>query len=257
MIGAGSIIVIILIKKFMPKVPAVLVAVVISILVSAFLGFETRLGGSVIGNVPKGLPKFNFIISAYTVSEWIELIGNLLPGAFVITLISFMEVLSVSKAVSIQTKQPLDLNKELVGQGIAAIGGSFFSSYPVSGSFSRTAMNLISGAKTGLSSVFTGIIVMILLLFFTPLLYNLPMSVLAASIIVAVYKLIDFKPMVRCFQANKKQGIISFLTFFSTLAFAPDMHHGVLVGVGLTIAVYLYDSMKPRAVILGRYLTAL
>lgn len=252
-IGLAALIIIFLMGKFASKVPAVLVVVVLSIIVSSLIGFEAKLGGSVIGVVPKGLPKFNFIITAFTFSEWMSLIAQLLPGAIVITLISFMEVLSVSKAVAAQTKQRLDLNKELIGQGISSIGGSFFSSYPVSGSFSRTALNLMAGAKTGLSSVFTGLIVMVMLLFFTPLLYHLPNAVLAASIIVAVRKLINFTPMVRSLKANRVHGVISFATFAGTLAFAPDMHYGVILGVVLTILAYLVENMRPKAVVVERY----
>lgn len=178
---------------------------------------------------------------------------KLLPGAVVVTLISFMEVLSVSKAISYKTKQPLDLNQEMIGQGIASIGGSFLQGYTIGGSFSRSAMNLLAGAKTGLSNVFSGIMVALVLLFLTPLFYHLPQAVLSASIILAVVKLIDFHPLVRMLKADPPGGIVSVITFLGTLLAAPSLHLGVLLGVALSVVVYLAGVMKPRIVVIGRH----
>ena len=110
-------------------------------------------------------------------------------------MIGFIEVASISKTISLKLKKPLNLNQELIGQGISSITGSFFQSYPTSASFARSAINLMVGAKTGFSSVVTGLVVMILLLFFTPLFYHLPKAVLAASIIMAVGQLIQTSPI--------------------------------------------------------------
>ncbi|MFQ5631860.1 MAG: SulP family inorganic anion transporter, partial [bacterium] len=125
-------------------------------------------GGEVVGAIPSGLPR----ISAPSIN--FENLLQLLPGAFILVLLGFMEAFSVAKIIAAKTRQRFDVNQELIGQGLANIFGSFFSSYPVSGSFSRSALNLSMGAVTGLSSVFTGFVVMILLLFFTGFLYYLP-----------------------------------------------------------------------------------
>jgi SulP family sulfate permease len=123
----------------------------------------------------------------------------------------------------------------------------------VSGSFSRSAVNFNAGAKTGMSAVFTGLIVLLTLLFLTPLLYHLPQAVLAAIIIMAVIGLINFEAVKHAWHANKHDGIASVITFVSTLAFAPHLDKGIMVGAGLAIVLYLYRTMTPRVAILGRY----
>jgi MFS superfamily sulfate permease-like transporter len=136
-------------------------------------------------------------------------------------------------------------NQELIGQGLANIVGAFFKSYPVSGSFSRSAVNFQTGAISGISSVITGIFVMITLLFLSPLLYYLPQSVLAAIIMMAVVSLINIKGFIHSWKAQRYDGIISIITFVSTLYFAPHLDIGIMIGVGLSLALYIYRGMKP------------
>ena len=152
-----------------------------------------------------------------------------------------------------KTKQRIDPNQELIGQGLANIVGSFSQAFPVSGSFSRSAVNLNAGAKTGMSSVFTGLIVLVTLLFLTPLLYHLPQAVLAAVIMMAVIGLVNFKAIKHAWHAHKHDGIAAVVTFVATLAFAPHLDNGIMVGAGLAIILYLYRTMSPRVAILGRY----
>ncbi|MDH5344094.1 MAG: STAS domain-containing protein, partial [Betaproteobacteria bacterium] len=118
---------------------------------------------------------------------------------------------------------------------------------------SRSALNLNAGAVTGFSSVVTGFIVLLTLLLLTSLLYHLPQSVLAAVIIVAVFNLINFDAMKMAWRAHRHDGIASLVTFFATLGFAPHLDTGILLGAGLAIVLYLYRSMNPRVVILGRH----
>ncbi len=204
-------------------------------------------GGEVVGKVPEGLPS----ISAPQIS-W-SMIGSLLSAAIVISLVGFMEAISIAKAIAAKTKQKIDPNQELIGQGLANLVGAFSQSYPVSGSFSRSAVNFNAGAMTGLSSVFTGLFVLITLLFLTPLLYHLPQSVLAAVIIMAVIGLINFEAIKHAWHANKHDGIASIVTFVATLAFAPHLDTGILIGAGLAIVLYLLRTMTPRVAILGRH----
>jgi len=204
-------------------------------------------GGEVVGKVPEGLPS----VSAPQIS-W-SMIGSLLSAAIVISLVGFMEAISIAKAIAAKTKQKIDPNQELIGQGLANIVGSFSQAFPVSGSFSRSAVNINAGAKTGMSSVFTGLFVLLTLLFLTPLLYHLPQAVLAAVIIMAVIGLINFKAIKHAWQANKHDGIAAVVTFVATLAAAPHLDNGIMVGAGLAIALYLLRTMTPRVAILGRY----
>jgi len=204
-------------------------------------------GGEVVGKVPEGLPP----VALPTIS-W-DMLGSLLSAAIVISLVGFMEAISIAKAIAAKTKQKIDPNQELVGQGLANIVGSLTQSFPVSGSFSRSAVNINAGAKTGMSSVFTGLFVLLTLLFLTPLLYHLPQAVLAAVIIMAVIGLINFDAIKHAWHANKHDGIAAVVTFVATLAFAPHLDNGIMVGAGLAIGLYLYRTMSPRVAILGRY----
>lgn len=233
-------------KKYLPKFPGVLVAVVLTTLASWTIGFAAK-GGKVVGEIPSGLP--SLAIPRIDFDQATDLIAS----AIIISLVGFMEAISIAKAMAARTKDRVDPNKELIGQGLANIVGSLSQAYPASGSFSRSAVNLNAGARTGMSSVFTGLVVMIALLFLTPLLYHLPQSVLAAVIMMAVIGLINFKAIKHAWDANKHDGIASVVTFVATLAFAPHLDNGILVGAGLAIGLFLYRTMEPRVALLGLF----
>jgi SulP family sulfate permease len=204
-------------------------------------------GGEVVGQVPAGLPSFS--VPHFS----LDMLGSLLSAAIVISLVGFMEAISIAKAMAARTKQRIDPNQELIGQGLANLVGAFSHSYPVSGSFSRSAVNLNAGAKTGMSAVFTGAFVLLTLLFLTPLLYHLPQSVLAAVIIMAVVGLINFSAIKHAWHASRHDGIAALVTFVVTLAVAPHLDTGILIGAGLAIMLYLLRTMTPRVAILGRH----
>jgi SulP family sulfate permease len=199
-------------------------------------------GGEVVGDIPRGLPDFSF--------PQIDGHGamTLMPSAVIIALLGFMEAISIAKAMAAKTGQRIDPNQELMGQGLANMIGSVAQSYPVAGSFSRSAVNLQAGAVSGLSSVIASLAVVATLFFFTPLLYHLPQSVLAAIIMVAVAGLINARGFIHAWRAQWYDGAISVITFGCTLAFAPHLDRGILVGVGLSLCVFLYRSMRPHVV---------
>lgn len=204
-------------------------------------------GGEVVGSIPAGLPQLDL-----PKFSW-DMIAALFSGALVISLVGFMEAISIAKAMAARTKDRIDPNQELIGQGIANIVGSFSQAFPASGSFSRSAVNLNAGARTGMSSVFAGLIVLATLLFLTPLLYHLPQAVLAAVIMMAVIGLVNFKAIRHAWHTHRHDGIASVVTFIATLAFAPHLDNGIMVGAGLAIILYLYRTMTPRVAILGRH----
>ncbi len=204
-------------------------------------------GGEVLGKVPLGIPRFGLP----TIS-W-DAITALISAAFVISLVGFMEGITIAKSIAATTRQRIDPNQELLGQGIANIVGSLNQSFPVSGSFSRSAVNFRAGAVTGMSSVFAGLIVLLTLLYLTPLLFHLPQAVLAAIIMMAVAGLINLKGIQHAWQAHHHDGIAAVVTFFATLIFAPRLDLGILVGAGLAIVLYLSRTMKPRVLVLGRH----
>ena len=242
--GLGSLALMVLLKKFLPRLPGVLITVALATFVSYAIGFE-QLGGRIVGAIPEGLPG----ISIPPV-DWKASI-HMLPTAFVIALISFMEAMSSAKIIAIKTRTTWDENQELIGQGLAKVAASFSHAMPVSGSFSRSALNLATGARTGMSSIFTALAVLLTLLFFTPLLHNLPKPVLAAIIMTAVFGLINFRTIRDAWTVSRQDGLAAIVTFVATLAFAPNIQNGILTGILLSLTLFLFRTMKPRIVLLG------
>ncbi len=246
LMGVLSILLLVLLKKFAPKLPNVLITVVACILLSYFLGYQAK-GGSVIGYIPDGLPGFKVPDVEF------NQIVNLIVSAAIIALLGFVEAISVAKAIASETRQRLSANQELVGQGIANIVASVFQAYPVSGSFSRSAVNFDADARTGFASIVAGIIVAITLLFLTPLLFHLPQATLAAVIMVAVFNLIKIKPVVHAWKVHRHDGFVAVAVFFTTLFFAPHLEKGIMTGVLLSLGLFLYRTMTPRFVEVGRH----
>lgn len=248
-IGLLSIGIIFLLKRYAPKVPYALITAIAATLIVYYLKLyapaESGRAVEIVGKIPSGLPKFQ--LPAFGIIP----LKDLIPGALLVMFIGFMEVCSVTKAISIKSRQRIDLNQEIIGQGISAVAGSFFQCYPTSCSFSRSALSYSTGGKTGLSHVFTGGFVVLTLLFLTRYLYYLPQAALAAIIIMAVIGLVDFREMSEAWKVSAFDGVASAVTFGATLFFAPNLVKGILIGAGIALAFHLYRTMKPRAVILG------
>lgn len=204
-------------------------------------------GGEVVGQVPAGLPAFRLPILS------LDAILQLLTAALMIALVAFMESISMAKAMASKVKQRIDPNQELIGQGLANIGGSFFQSYPACGSFTGSAINLQAGAKTGFAMVFNGIAVALTLLFLTPCLYHLPKAVLATNNLLAVIGLVTIQSLKHTWKASRPDGVVALVTFSVTLLAAPHLDKGVLIGTALAVGLYLYRTMAPRVAILGRH----
>ncbi len=204
-------------------------------------------GGAVVGVIPQGLPRL--AVPRPDLGTALRLF----PMAVIISLLGFMEAISIAKAIAAKTGQRLDPNQELIGQGLGNIIGSVGQSYPVSGSFSRSAVNLQAGGVSGFSNVISSMIVVITLLFFTPLLYHLPQSVLAAIIMMAVIGLLNVTGFIHAYRAQKYDGIISVISFAATLLFAPHLDRGIIIGVSLSIILYLLRNMKPEVAILSKH----
>ena len=212
-------------------------------LLSWLLDYE-KLGGKVVGQIPAGLPSAQFPNVDLDFNEWISLGIN----AFVIGLMGFVESMSIARSLASQTRQRLSSNQELIGQGLAKIVSGFFQGFVVSGSFSRTAVNHMSGARTGFSSIVTAGMVGLTLLFLTPLWYHLPLASLAAIIIVSLIKLFKVEPLIHAWRVVHYDGVVGVITFFATLIFAPALQWGVIVGVLLSLGLFLHGVMSPRLV---------
>lgn len=244
--GVAAIVLLLALRRFAPRLPGVLIAVVLATWVSYAVGYAD-LGGRVVGAVPQGLPSFGI-----PALDWPAMM-TLMPAGFVLALISFMEAMSSAKVIAIKTRQPWDENQELIGQGLAKIVAAFCHAMPVSGSFSRSALNLAADARTYLSSIIAAAFVLLTLLFLTPLLHHLPKPVLGAIIMMAVVNLVSVRVIIHAWQANRDDGVAAIVTFVSTLAFAPNIQNGILTGILLSLALLLYRMMRPRIALLGMH----
>lgn len=243
-IGAAGIVIIKLIKKYKPAIPSQLVVVVLGVLVVWSFKLHDK-GVSIVKEVPQGLPAFG--VPNINKSDIVEL----LPIAITIALIAFMEAISVGKAIQARHKNfEINPNKELIALGLANIVGSFFKSFNVTGGFSRSAVNDQAGAKTGIAGVISASLIVLTLLFLTPLFYYLPKAVLASIIIVAVLGLINVRMVKYLWLTDKADLGMLVATFLGTLFLG--MQWGVLVGVGLSLLILLIKTARPHYAILGK-----
>jgi len=204
-----------------------------------------KLGVSVVGIIPEGLPSFQIP------SFELESMKQLLPTAFTLALVAFMEAISIAKTIEEKHKNYfIDPNQELIALGSANIIGSFFQSYPTTGGFSRTAVNDQAGAKTGVAALVTALSVAIILMFFTHWFYFLPKAVLASIIITAVINLVDFKFAIRLYKKRKDEFVILVITFLATLFLG--ITEGILLGILISLLLLVYRASMPHYAFLGR-----
>lgn len=242
-IGIGSIAAIVLIRKWKKTFPSALIVVILGTLITFAFGLADA-GVSIVGEVPEGLPSFS--------TDFLNIadLQLLVPIILVISLVSYMESIAVAKAIANKHGYKVDANQELVGLGLANIGGSFFQAIPTTGGFSRTAVNDQSGANTTLAAVISAGIIALTVLFLTPLFYYLPSAVLAAIIMVAVAGLFDYKEMIHLWNTDKKDLAMLVITFVATLGLG--IEEGIGIGVLISLALVIYSSSKPHSAELGR-----
>ncbi|KAH0673460.1 hypothetical protein KY284_024547 [Solanum tuberosum] len=198
---------------------------------------------SLVGDIPQGLPKFS-------VPKQFGHVKSLIPTTVLITGVAILESVGIAKALAAKNGYELDSNQELFGLGVANICGSFFSIYPTTGSFSRSAVNHESGAKTGLSGLVMGIIMGCALLFLTPVFEYIPQCALAAIVISAVIGLVDYDEAKFLWRVDKKDFLLWTITCMTTLLLGIEI--GVLVGVGVSLAFVIHESANPHIAVLGR-----
>ncbi len=243
-IGVISILIIVFAKKYIKKIPASLIVVVLGILVSFIFHLESK-GTDIIGEIPKGLPDFQLPELNR------EVIYELVTLAITLAFIGFLEAISIGKSIEVKHNDyQVNSNQELIALGMGNIIGSFFQSYPATAGFARTAVNDQSGAKTPLSSVFASLIILLTLLFLTPLFYYLPKTVLASIIIVAAYGLLDFRMPKKLLRFNFRDLVTLNVTLLMTIFFG--IKEGILTGVILSLLMLIYKSTKPYMAVLGR-----
>lgn len=243
LIGVGSIIVLLLLKRWRPVFPGALLVVVLSTL--AVWGFRLDAHGvKIVGDVPQGLPMPSlpdFDAGAITA---------LIPIAVTISLVGFMESIAVVKNFAAKNRYEVDANQELIGLGMANVAAGLFGGYPVTGGFSRTAVNAQAGARTGLASIITAAAIGLTLLFLTPLFHFLPTTVLAAIIMVAVFGLIDIKEVKYLYKVKRSDLALLVLAFFATLWLG--IEEGILISIVASLILVIRRSTRPHTALLGQ-----
>jgi SulP family sulfate permease len=243
--GLGSLIILVLGKRWLPRWPMVVIVVLASAALSAWLGFAAG-GGAVVGMLPAGLPALYWPEAL----PWPTLAALLLP-ALVITLVSFLETASSAKVESLSEGSIWNENQDLIGQGLAKIVSGLSGAFPTSSSFSRSAINLYAGARTGWATIVSVLLVLLVLLWLTPMLYHVPQSVLAAVVVAAIANLIQPALLPRLWRVSRIEAATCSVTFALTLATAPRLYWGVLAGLLMSMAHYFYTHLHPRIIEVG------
>jgi len=198
----------------------------------------------IVGDVPAGLPTLALPEFDY------EIIQLLLPGAILIAVVSFLESISIARSLAGKRRERIKPNQELIAIGSANVAASITGAFPVAGGVSRSGVNYSSGAKTQLSSLVTALIVVFTIMFFAPLFYFLPVSVLASIVCVAVFRLIDITHIREAWRFNRADALSSLVTFFAVLL--SGIEQGLLIGAGVSIVLYILRTTRPHIAIVGR-----
>ncbi len=243
-IGVTACLIIMFFRRVNKKIPNALIVVILGIITVKYFG-KSWSDVEIVKNIPSGLPSF-----AMPVID-IDLIKELMPIALTLVMVGYLETISIGKTLeSKQDDYRIRPNQELIALGLSNIIGSLFKAYPSASSFSRSAINAESGAKTGIAAFISVVLVIITLLFLTPVFYFLPKTILAAIIVVAVFNLINLKEAKRLWSANNLDFWLLVATFFSTLFFG--IKYGILTGVGMSLILLIFRTSRPYVIELGK-----
>lgn len=243
-IGLISVAIIIALRRVNKKIPNALIVVVFGILTMRYFGNDFN-DVDIVKDIPSGLPSFSF--PEFDISQ----IRELIPIALTLVMVGYLETISIGKSLEAkQDEYKIRPNQELIALGLSNMIGSWFKAYPSTSSFSRSAINQESGATTGMSSLISVAMVLITLLFLTPLFYHLPKTILASIIIVAVFGLVNIKEAAFLWKANNLDFWLLLATFLSTLLMG--IEYGIMIGVGLSLIILIYRTSRPYVTELGK-----
>jgi len=220
------------------------VAVLVTTLAVWGMRLDISAGVRIVADIPAGLPPLS------TPSLDIALIRDLMPAALLIAVVGFLESVSVAKSLASKRRQIIVADQELIALGAANIGASLTGGYPVAGGFGRSLVNFTAGAVTPLAAIITAGLIALTVIALTPLLYYLPKATLAAIIVVAVAGLIDVKTLRETWAYNKADAASLIATFFAVLFVGVEL--GIIAGVGLSLALYLWRTSRPHFAVVGR-----
>jgi SulP family sulfate permease len=232
-------------RRLAPRLPAIMLVAALAAVVSAVVGFE-RLGGAVIGALPTGWPSLYWP----DFPGWATL-GQLLIPAFVIALVSFLETTSSAKIEAQRDGRIWRDNQDLVAQGLAKMASGLSGSFPTSASFSRSALMLYAGARSGWAVVACTLTIALTLWLLTSALHHVPRATLAAIVVAAIVSLVQPASIQRLWRIGRVEALIALATFAITLASAPHIHWGVVAGVLMSLTHFLYHRLHPRIIEIG------
>ena len=222
------------------SVPLFLVILSIS---CVFIFNLQAIGIKTVGTIPSGFPTLQMPF-------WnLDLILKLLPSATMIAMISFVESLSIAQTTALQQRSNLNSNQELIALGLSNLSAGLSSAFPVTGSLSRTVVNADAGAKTPMAGILSSLFIIIVSLYFTGFFKNLPLTVLAATIMVSIWKLVDFKPFIETWKYSKADGIAMWITFLGVICI--DISTGLMLGIISTFILLLWKISRPHIAVIG------
>ena len=238
-IGAITLAAGILAKRYIPKLPYMIVAMVAGSVAAYLLnldfGAETTLIKTV-GALPAHLPPFVIPDFSY------ETIHKVLFPALVVTMLALTEAVSISRSIAVKSEQRIDGNQEFIGQGLSNLIGSFFSSYASCGSFNRSGVNYAAGARTPLATVYASIFLLLILFLIAPLASYLPTAAMAGILFLVAWGLIDFHHIFSIIRTSRAETVVLFVTLVGTLV---DLEKGIFFGILLSLSIYLYRVSRP------------
>ncbi len=236
-VGLGTLVSAIIIKLVRPKFPYLLIAMFVGGFLAFYLsGFTDSI--KTVGVMPAYFPPLsspNFSLNS---------LKSLAPEAFAIALLGLIEASSIGRSIATKSNQRINHSQEFIGQGTSNIVGSFFSGYASSGSFTRTAVNFESGARTPLSAILAALFLMVIVLLVGPLISYLPLAAMAGIILIVAYNLIDFQSIKKTFTYSKSESVIFTATFLSTLLF--ELEFAIYLGVLLSLMLFIAKTSVPE-----------
>ena len=241
-VSLGTLASAILIRRFLPKLPYMLLAMGIGAVISLLIDGPAH-GVVLVGELPAHLPA----PSLPNLSS--DVVRTLFGNAFAIALLGLIEAVSIARAIATHTHQRIDGNQEFIGQGLSNLVGSFFSCYPGSGSFTRSGVNHQAGAKTPLAAIFAAVLLALILLLVAPLTAYLPIPAMGGIILLVGYNLIDFHHIKQVFKTNRREFAVMMVTFLGALFL--ELEFAIYLGVILSLVFYLQRTSKPRIVVLA------
>ncbi|WP_353669226.1 SulP family inorganic anion transporter [Marinomonas sp. THO17] len=238
-IGLSTLLSAILVKKYHPKAPNLLIGMLFGSLMGVFLQAEQH-GVAMVESMPGSLPPFVLPNASF------EMLQSIFSGAFAVALLGLIEAVSIARAISMRSKQVIDGNQEFIGQGLSNIVGGFFSCYPSSGSFTRSGANYDAGAASPLAAVFAAIIVALVISFFPQATAYLPLPAMAGSVLLIAWNLLDMKHLIATIKISVSEACILIGTFLSTLFI--QLEFAIYIGILLSIGFYLHRTSRPKII---------